>query len=133
MSEPVPVRRRVLCKQGVRGSSPLSSNRRFSPSAILKVGLTSVAALGFPAEQIVEPGQGLAADLLLNVRKDLHRGCDVGMAEDHLRIARRHPELVEQRGSRVMQVMQLNQPDLRTRQQAQPEDQVDVLIPELPK
>jgi hypothetical protein len=48
------------------------------------------------AEELVQAGQGVVPGFLVDVRVDLHRGRDVRVTEDHLRIARRHAELLEQ-------------------------------------
>jgi hypothetical protein len=74
--------------------------------------LTTVLESLAAAEKPIQAGQGIVSGFFIDVRVDLHRGRDVRMAEDHLRVARRYAQLLEQGRGGVPQVMDPDHPEL---------------------
>ena len=59
----------------------------------------------------MEPGQGITAGSLVGVGVDLQGRADPGMAQDRLRIASWHLQILEQRPDGMAQVVDLDSPD----------------------
>src|SRR5258708_9258323 len=64
------------------------------------------------AEQLGEPRKGIVPGFLVHMGVDLHRGRDMGMPEDHLSVAGRDVQLLQERRSCVPKVMDLDRPEL---------------------
>ena len=65
-----------------------------------------------PIEQAVEPGERIPLGFVSGVGVDLQGRADPGVPEDGLGVASRDAKVLQQRGDRVPDVMDLDQPDV---------------------
>ncbi len=60
----------------------------------------------------MKPGQRLAFGLVIDVGIDLQRGAHPGVSKDHLSVASRYLQILQQRTDGVPQMMHLDHADL---------------------